>query len=348
MRFAARERLIEKGMKTGDPATARRFHAIAKLASGLGISETARQLDLAVSTVSNAADRFLAEGVDGLLDHRVGNGRRKVDDAFLGKVAELLAGSPQDHGWTRPTWTRELFCKEMERQGFALVAVCTMGRALRELGARLGSPRPVVLCPWPREKRLRLLRKLRHIEAAASRSEPVYFADEVDLHLNPKIGRDWMARGFQRRVLTPGKNAKHYLAGALDARTRKLVYVEGTTKASDLFCRLLWKLAAMHRRAGPVHLILDNYIIHTSKRTKKVLESLEGKIVLHFLPPYCPDANRIERVWQDLHANVTRNHRCRSMQELLEHVRSFLAAYNNRGLVNPSLRRADEADRRAE
>ena len=37
---------------------------------------------------------------------------------------------------------------------------------------------------------------------------------------------------------------------------------------------------------------------------------------MHFLPPYCPDANRIERVWQDLHANVTRNHRCKSLKAL--------------------------------
>ena len=41
-----------------------------------------------------------------------------------------------------------------------------------------------------------------------------------------------------------------------------------------------------------------------------VKNELTGKVVLHFLPPYCPDDNRIERVWLDLHANVTRNHRC--------------------------------------
>jgi hypothetical protein len=30
--------------------------------------------------------------------------------------------------------------------------------------------------------------------------------------------------------------------------------------------------------------------------------------VLHVLPPCCPDHNRIERPWQELHANVTRDH----------------------------------------
>jgi transposase len=49
--------------------------------------------------------------------------------------------------------------------------------------------------------------------------------------------------------------------------------------------------------------------------------------VLHFLPPYCPDHNRIERVWLDLHANVTRNHRCKTLPALLANVRAFVLSY---------------------
>ena len=33
-----------------------------------------------------------------------------------------------------------------------------------------------------------------------------------DIHLNPKIGPDYMLRGTQKWVLTPGKNRKRYLA----------------------------------------------------------------------------------------------------------------------------------------
>ncbi|MGH7731054.1 MAG: transposase [Candidatus Eiseniibacteriota bacterium] len=46
---------------------------------------------------------------------------------------------------------------------------------------------------------------------------------------------------------------------------------------------------------------------------------------LHFLPPYCPSENRIERLWLDLHADVTRNHRCRTIDELLGAVHGYLA-----------------------
>ena len=102
------------------------------------------------------------------------------------------------------------------------VAVCTMGRVLARIGARLGTPKPIVLGPWPRDARERRLREIRELEARASATEPVLYEDEVDIHLNPRIGRDWMLHGEQRRVLTPGKNKKFYLAGVLDVRTGAL------------------------------------------------------------------------------------------------------------------------------
>jgi transposase len=104
------------------------------------------------------------------------------------------------------------------------------------------------------------------------------------------------------------------------------------------FCKLVWKLAGEYRRARRIHLIVDNYIIHSSKKTRAFLAQFGGRVVLHFLPPYCPDDNRIERAWLDLHANVTRNHRCKSMEELMAHVVAFMRAYNRREKLNPSLR----------
>jgi transposase len=49
-----------------------------------------------------------------------------------------------------------------------------------------------------------------------------------------------------------------------------------------------------------------------------------GRLKLHFLPPYCPNDNKIERFWQDLHAEVTRNHTCPDLDSLMAEVRHFL------------------------
>lgn len=157
--------------------------------------------------------------------------------------------------------------------------------------------------------------------------------DEVDIHLNPKIGLDWMVPGQQKEVMTPGQNQKRYLAGALDSRTGELIWVEGESKNSILFIRLLWELHLHYPDAKKIHVILDNYSIHHTEQVKKSLKTPEGRrIVLHFLPPYCPDHNKIERAWQDLHANVTRNHRCSKMDQLMNNTRAYLRSRNKKAL----------------
>ncbi len=100
-----------------------------------------------------------------------------------------------------------------------------------------------------------------------------------------------------------------------------------------MFLNLLFKLLTKtYRRASRIHLILDNYGIHDSQQVQLAMKSAAAtRIRLHFLPPYCPDHNRIERTWKDLHDNVTRNHRCTGMAELMTEVRLYLNVRNRRG-----------------
>jgi hypothetical protein len=77
-------------------------------------------------------------------------------------------------------------------------------------------------------------RKMTAIHGALQKcsvDHPVFYEDEVDIHLNPKIGADWQVRGQQKRVVTPGQNEKYYLAGALHSGTGKVSYVGGAGKA---------------------------------------------------------------------------------------------------------------------
>jgi transposase len=182
-----------------------RFHAVALLGGGKSSPTVADILCIAVSTVLRAGHAYVAEGVEGLYDKRCKNGRRKADAAFRTRLAEMLQRSPEHFGWARPAWTRELLCRQAEREGLPTLGVCTMGRALAYVGARLGTPKPIVLCPWPKDAREAKLAELRALEERASATEPVLHADEADIHLDPKIGRDWMLPGQQRRVVTPGK-----------------------------------------------------------------------------------------------------------------------------------------------
>jgi transposase len=240
-------------------------------------------------------------------------------------------GSPQNYGWRRPTWTRELLVETMVRQTGVRIAVTTMSKALALVQARRGRPRPRVRCPWSKAAQTRRLNQIGTLLQTLPHGHVAVYEDEVDVHLNPKIGLDWMGLGQQKEIMTPGKNQKRYLAGAWDVRTQQVVWVEAERKTSDLFLDLLDKLLETYPQAKVIHVVLDNYRIHKSTIVETTLAGyLHGRIELHFLPPYSPDHNRIERVWEDLHANVTRNHRCPTMVALMREVRYYLRKRNRR------------------
>ena len=132
-----------------------------------------------------------------------------------------------------------------------------------------------------------------------------------------------MPRGKQFEVATPGQNKKRYLFGGLNPKTGNLVWTESERKDSDGFIKWLKELARRYRRYQTIHVILDNYIIHKTKKVKAVLKKM-GRIRLHFLPPYSPEHNPIERVWGELHANVTRNHTHQTVTDLMLAVHRFM------------------------
>ncbi|CCF09982.1 IS630 family transposase [Pantoea ananatis LMG 5342] len=100
-----------------------------------------------------------------------------------------------------------------------------------------------------------------------SAEHPVFYENEMDIHLNPKIVADWLLRGQQKSAVTLGKNEKYYLAGALHCGTGKISYVGGNSKSSVLLISLLNRFKKAHRLAQNTTLILDNYIIHKSRET---------------------------------------------------------------------------------
>lgn len=305
-----------------------RMSIILHLARGRPAAEAAESLHVARSTIYRVAARFCTRGFAGLADRREDNGPRGVSDTFLLVLRSVVAGRPQDYGWARPTWTQELLCAALKQQTGLSVSQSTMSRCLKAIGARLGRPRPIVGCPWPRARKKRHARRIRRLVETLPPDEVALYADEVDIHLNPKIGADWMLPGQQKQVVTPGRNVKRFLAGALDARGGQLLWVQATHKRSGLFIDLLHKLDRAFPAARIIHVIVDNYSIHSSRQTELALSGLP-RLRLGFLPPYSPDLNPIERVWLDLHAETTRNHRCTDIEQLMGDVHHYLK-YRNR------------------
>ena len=69
------------------------------------------------------------------------NGENKVTDAYGMELLRLIEGSPQEHGYRRPTWTQELLVLVLAERSGIHVSVTTICRLLRQLRIRLNRPK---------------------------------------------------------------------------------------------------------------------------------------------------------------------------------------------------------------
>jgi transposase len=328
VRGPVKRELRKLRQKTTDKGLAARCQIVLLWGEGELWFEIAKAVGCSISWVGRVVRRFRNHGIAGLHDRREDNGQAKLDERYLATLYETVDKQPPDFGYPRPTWTQELLAKVMEEKTDVKVHPGTMSRALKMIGARLGQPKPVVGCPWSKAAKNRRLAVIRRAIDGIAVGEVAVYLDEVDIHLNPKIGADWMNRGKQKEVMTPGQNVKRYLCGALNAQTGCIEYVAGERKNSLLFLSTLERLLKAYPLATMIHVVLDNFRIHSSKQVEAWMKQNGHRIRLHFLPPYCPDHNKIERKWRDLHAAVTRNHRCKSIEELMRNVKQWLNARN--------------------
>lgn len=318
-----RQLMRKEAQQTHDKNHARRLIAMLMLHQGMTVTDVARLLCAARSSVGRWINWFTLHGVEGLKSLRPGRAPRWPVADILQLLPLLVQRSPKDFGWLRSRWSTELLALVINRLFDVTLHRSTLHRYLRQADMvwRRAAPTLKIKDPHYEEKRLVIDQALAQEQTA----HPVFYQDEVDIDLNPKIGADWMPKGQQKRIATPGQNQKHYLAGALHSGTGRVHYVSGSSKSSDLFISLLETLRRTYRRAKTITLVADNYIIHKSRKVERWLEE-NPKFRLLFLSMYSPWLNPIERLWLSLHETITRNHQCRYMWQLLKQVAQFMNA----------------------
>ena len=177
--------------------------------------------------------------------------------------------------------------------------------------------------PAPSQTSLGFL--LRSLAGALARPSLLLFPPHPELLLLAKVGYQWMPRGTQVEVLTPGTNEKRYLAGALDITTGTMTHCVWYRKTTGLFLDLLDTLDRTHPAPLFLHLtvVADNAKIHHARAVEKWLAT-HPRFELLYLPTYCPRANPIERAFGDVHDKCTRNHTRKRMWHLVQDVKQHL------------------------
>jgi transposase len=323
--YRAQRRRIERRLrKTRCRIEALRCRIVLLLHDGESAADVAKVAGCARATVYRTVYRFEDLGEDGLEDRRLFRPPQKATVEVHEKLLGYLDHVPSHFGWQRSSWTLELLVLQLERDLDVRLSPSHVRTIIRRLGCRRGRPRQALRIPV--RGRRRVLDEIERLVRRAGPDAEVCYADEADIDLNPRIGYTYIRRGQQPLVLTPGKNVKRYVAGALNSRTGTITYVLGERKNSDLFIALVEALCHRYRRSRVIHLILDNCITHKSNKTLERIAALDGRVRLHFLPPYSPESNVIERLWKQMHDHVTRNHQHRTIDALLHAVERFLVA----------------------
>lgn len=312
-----------------DPQVRHRAHILLLLADGYTWTTIAAVLFTSTSTIARWQQRFHDGGLRALAGHQPG--RRSCFLAYWPGVLAtwLTRHTPRDFGFLRSRWNCALVVVLLWRWYQLAVSDETVRRWLHQADLVWRRPRPVVHRPDPRRRAK--LQALRRLLAGLPADETAVFQDEVDVNLNPKIGSMWMRRGQQAEIETPGDNEKRYLAGSMNWRTGTLLTTEGKKRDGALFVRHLEDLRHRLRRYRVIHVICDNARFHQAAKCKRLQQYLARwghRIQLHYLPLYAPETNPIERVWWHLHEEITRNHCCRSLEELLDLVFRWLENRN--------------------
>lgn len=248
---------------------------------------------------------------------------RLLTPSLKRSVHALLKTAPRAYGWCRTRWSCAVLATELQIRRGIRVSAETLRHWLHELGWEW--KRAKVAAKDDDPQRVEKLARIRLAVEQLRAGVALFFADELDINLLPKVGYQWMPKGEQVEVLTPGTNEKRYLAGALDLTSGTITHCVWYRKQTGLFLDLLETLDRTHPAPFFSHLtvVVDNAKIHHAQKVQQWLAA-HPRFELLYLPTYCPRANPIERAFGDVHDKCTRNHTRKRMWTLVQDVKQHL------------------------
>ncbi len=302
------------------------LHILLLCAAQRSPTEIATVLFGSRSTVYGVVRAYRAGELEGIGEEDVASplARRPVLGPAL-KRSELasLHAVPRAWGWCRTRGSCATIALELQARRGVVVSAETVRRGRHALDWEWQRAKRVAKDDDPQgvEKLARIRLAFEQLRAGTA----LFFADELDISLLPKVGYHWMPKGTPVEVMTPGTNEKRYLAGALNIRTGTTAHCVWYRKTTGLFLDLLATLdrASPARTFTRLSVVVDNAKIHRAEEVAKWLAS-PPRFELLSLPTYCPRANPIERAFGDVHDKGTRNHTRKRLWHLVQDVKQHL------------------------
>ena len=216
------------------------------------------------------------------------------------QVRRWISGrDPRQYGFDCGLWTRQIVVELIGQKFGIRLGVTAVGRLLAELDVTPQKPLrrayerdPVAIEQWQQKDFPRLRARAKRIGAK------LFFLDEAGVRSDQVLGRTWGLRGQTPEVPTSGQRQSVNAISAVTARGEFWFEIYTHRLNAAAFVELLRRF--MRGRRNRVLLILDGHPAHRAKIVSDYVQSLRGRLELHFLPGYAPELNPDEFVWNHL------------------------------------------------
>jgi transposase len=287
-----------------------RLRSVEQVEAGAPAAEVGRglaALGLHPRTIYTWPATARAEGRAALRARPVPGRRRKLTDAQLGELADLITDTdPRHHGFTVALWTREIVRQLIAARFGAQLTVASIGRTLHDLGFSAQRPLyraeqadPAAVARWKQTEYPAIA------AAAKAAGGAVFFVDEAGVRSDYHAGTTWAPVGQTPTVTATGARLGLNMISAISAQgALRFAVFPGTFTAAgfiDFLRRLLHDAA--HRNGGPVFVIVDGHPAHRARAVTDFVDATGGALRLYRLPAYSPQLNPDEWVWNNVKAD---------------------------------------------
>lgn len=160
------------------------------------------------------------------------------------------------------------------------------------------------------------------LKSCCGKEGSILFMDAVHPTQATKLSHGWIRTGQDKAIETTGSRSRLNIVGALNlSDIGRTVIDDYESINSENIVRFFCKLRESYPLTHKLHLILDGAGYHRSDIVKEAAFLLN--IELHYLPPYSPNLNPIERLWKVMNEQVRNNVYFKSRRDFEAAIRRF-------------------------
>jgi transposase len=281
-----------------------RKRAVASVQDGQSPEAVAKAMGISRGTIYGWLAKY-RKGGWGALDARKRGGRPPtLDGAALQWIYQTVTmRNPLQLKFTFALWTARMIGQLIQQRFSVRLSKASVCRLLNQLGLTPQRPvwrayqqKPEEVQRWLQQEYPRIRQLARRLKAK------IFFGDEAGVRSDHHAGTTWAAKGQTPVVSSTGARFGMNMISAVSAQGEfRFMIVPGRVNAGafiNFIKRLLVGADEM------IFLVVDGHPAHKAKRVKTFVESVKDKFRLFFLPPYSPELNPDERVWNDLKNNA--------------------------------------------